>query len=306
MGDTIIKGVKRVVPPASRRISATTAAKSRTLAGKSARPKPIVKKAKSEKAPVKKATKTKTLTTSKTTKVSSKKALITKSAKTKSVKPTKSLKTKAPSKSTAAKKLPTARKAAVVAKSKKTTSKKAVSVSTKSKAVSKPSKPVVKARQPAKTKQPVKAKKAEVKPGKKSVKPILPPPRKTEFASHPTPRQPSPNEAAALKAFEKAHKEFVRGRFADARDSFKQLLEKHAAVVEVAARARTYLSIAEARLKAEASLPKDPDSLYDLGVIQLNRGDYNAAQELFERAMKRDPNAAHIHYGLAATRARLG
>src|SRR5215510_12798069 len=27
---------------------------------------------------------------------------------------------------------------------------------------------------------------------------------------------------------------------------------------------------------------------------------------MFERALKREPEAAHIHYGLAATRARLG
>jgi tetratricopeptide (TPR) repeat protein len=53
-------------------------------------------------------------------------------------------------------------------------------------------------------------------------------------------------------------------------------------------------------------LPRDSDSLYDRGVIELNRGEYVAAQELFERALKREPDAAHIHYGLAATRARLG
>ena len=40
--------------------------------------------------------------------------------------------------------------------------------------------------------------------------------------------------------------------------------------------------------------------------LSMNRGEYVAAQELFERALKREPDAAHIHYGLAATRARLG
>jgi tetratricopeptide (TPR) repeat protein len=54
------------------------------------------------------------------------------------------------------------------------------------------------------------------------------------------------------------------------------------------------------------TLPRDADSLYDRGVIELNRGEYVAAQELFERALRREPEAAHIHYGLAATRARLG
>lgn len=87
---------------------------------------------------------------------------------------------------------------------------------------------------------------------------------------------------------------------------FRALVEKHPGASEVAARARTYLAIAESRMRTELSLPRDADSLYDRGVIELNRGEYVAAQEMFERALKREPEAAHIHYGLAATRARLG
>jgi tetratricopeptide (TPR) repeat protein len=120
------------------------------------------------------------------------------------------------------------------------------------------------------------------------------------------PPQPTRDEAAALKAFEAAHREFSRGHFAEARNRFRGLVEKYASVSEVTARARTYLAVAEARLRTEFSLPRDADSLYDRGVIELNRGDYVAAQELFERALRREPEAAHIHYGLAATRARLG
>ncbi|HEY8188278.1 MAG TPA: tetratricopeptide repeat protein [Pyrinomonadaceae bacterium] len=120
------------------------------------------------------------------------------------------------------------------------------------------------------------------------------------------PRQPTVDESAALKAFERAHKEFTRGRFGEARNQFRALLDKYFQVSEVAARARTYLSVADARLRTESILPRDADSLYDRGVIELNRGEYVAAQELFERALKREPEAAHIHYGLAATRARLG
>jgi tetratricopeptide (TPR) repeat protein len=120
------------------------------------------------------------------------------------------------------------------------------------------------------------------------------------------PRQPSRDEAAALKAFERAHKDFTRGNFAAAREHFRALIEQHAGVSEVAARARTYLNIAETRLRTEAALPRDPDTLYDRGVIELNRGDFVAAQELFERALKRDPEAADTHYALAAARARLG
>lgn len=122
----------------------------------------------------------------------------------------------------------------------------------------------------------------------------------------PPPRQPTVDESAALKAFERAHKEFTRGRFGEARNQFRALLDKYFQVSEVAARARTYMSVADARLRTESILPRDADSLYDRGVIELNRGEYVAAQEMFERALKREPEAAHIHYGLAATRARLG
>ena len=119
-------------------------------------------------------------------------------------------------------------------------------------------------------------------------------------------RQPTVDESAAVKAFERAHKEFTRGRFGEARNQFRALLDKYSQVSEVAARARTYLAVADARLRTESMLPRDADSLYDRGVIELNRGEYVAAQEMFERALKREPEAAHIHYGLAATRARLG
>ncbi|HST52199.1 MAG TPA: tetratricopeptide repeat protein [Pyrinomonadaceae bacterium] len=120
------------------------------------------------------------------------------------------------------------------------------------------------------------------------------------------PRQPSRDEAAALKSFERAHKEFVRGNFSTARDLFRSLIEQHAGVSEVTARARTYLTIAESRLRTESALPRDPDSLYDRGVIELNRGDFVSAQELFERALKRDPDAPDTLYALAAARSRLG
>ena len=171
-----------------------------------------------------------------------------------------------------------------------------------------PAKAVSKAKKPAlkvnarKSAPPKKAAVSRVKKTQKvaavrAVRPTPPPP---------PPRQPTQDESAALAAFERAHREFVRGRFAEARNQFRILLDKFSQVSEVAARSRTYLAVAESRLRTESMLPRDADSLYDRGVIELNRGEYVAAQEMFERALKREPEAAHIHYGLAATRARLG
>lgn len=176
------------------------------------------------------------------------------------------------------------------------------------------------ARKTVKPKQVAKAKKAAPKPARKAAaakKVAVSRVKKTQKLAAvravrptptppPPPRQPTQDESAALGAFERAHKEFVRGRFAEARNQFRVLVDKYSQVSEVAARARTYLAIAESRLRTESMLPRDADSLYDRGVIELNRGEYVAAQEMFERALKREPEAAHIHYGLAATRARLG
>ena len=119
-------------------------------------------------------------------------------------------------------------------------------------------------------------------------------------------RQQTGHQAAAIRAFELAHRAFSRAQFAEARTLFRAMIEMHTGAAEVVARARTYLAITEARLQTERALPRDADGLYDRGVIELNCGEYAAAQEFFERALKREPEAAHIHYGLAATRARLG
>lgn len=189
----------------------------------------------------------------------------------------------------------------------KPAARKAVKTSAAKKSTAKP-KPAVKAKKvaPKPVARKVAAKKVAVSSVKKTQKQAAVRAVRPAPTPPPTPRPPTQDESAALVAFERAHKEFARGRFAEARNQFRVLVDKYSQVSEVAARARTYLTIAESRLRTESILPRDADSLYDRGVIELNRGEYVAAQEMFERALKREPEAAHIHYGLAATRARLG
>jgi tetratricopeptide (TPR) repeat protein len=228
--------------------------------------KPKPKRGAAEKAPVRKASPAKSASASKTARLSAKQ-----------------------SKRPAAKPAP-AKKAGVKASAPSKSSK-----SSKSKPAAKP--------HPSKSA----AKSAPAKSSKSQASKSAAVPQRTAPRRTPEPpRQPSRDEAAALKAFERAHKEFARGNFTTARDLFRTLIDQHGGVSEVTARARTYLNIAETRLQREAALPRDPDSLYDRGVIELNRGDFVSAQEFFERALKRDPDAADTHYALAATRARLG
>jgi tetratricopeptide (TPR) repeat protein len=274
MSDPVIKGAKRSSSrPAPNSAAPKSSAKGGKLTAQAAKPKP--KRAAAAKPPVRKAAPAKSSASPKSTK-STKPAAAKQSAASKQSK------------------RPAASKSSPVSKA-------------GAKAQAAPSKiaPAKKAATPSKS-QPSKgsatgaSKVAAARPG------APPPPRPAPRHTPPQPRQPSRDEAAALKAFERAHKDFTRGNFTAAREHFRALIEHHAGVSEVAARARTYLNIAEARLRSEAALPRDPDSLYDRGVIELNRGDFVAAQELFERALKRDPEAADTHYALAAARARLG
>jgi tetratricopeptide (TPR) repeat protein len=278
MSDPVIKGAKRSSSrPAPHRAAPKASPKSRKLTTEAAKPK--AKRAAALKPPVRKAAPAK----SSSAKTSSPSTKSTKAAR------------------------PTVKQSAAAKASKRTVapSKSAPASKSGAKAHAAASKtaPAKKAAAPVKS-QPAKGSAARPAPAKTNA--ARPAPRPASRPAPAQPRQPSRDEAAALKAFERAHKDFTRGNFTAAREHFRTLIEQHAGVSEVAARARIYLNIAETRLRTEAALPRDPDSLYDRGVIELNRGDFVAAQELFERALKRDPDAADTHYALSAARARLG
>lgn len=286
MSDPVIKGVKRTASrPSPQNASTGSSAKSRKPVAKTtvARPKP--KRSAAEKAPVRKATPSKAAPAG----TASNSARPSKKSQ-KQTKPTlpvrKSLKSGDPHTATVS--------------SSKSTKKTA------------PARPAIKqSKKSGAVKEPVADKAAtSTAKGRDAKQPLN---KSSVAAKHPSrgshqpaPRQPTRDEAAALKAFERAHKEFARGRFSEARMSFRALIEQHGGVAEVTARARTYLAIADARLRSENNLPRDAEALYDRGVIELNRGDYVAAQEMFERALKQDDKAADVHYALAAARARLG
>ncbi len=272
MSDPVIKGAKRLAsrPTAPHSTASKSTAKSRKVAEKPTRPTPLPKRSAAEKAPVRKATPVK-----KSSAASGAKAPRSAAKPAKSAVQTKSSTAK-PRAEKLAKPKQTARPATPPPAPKKASNAPAL----KSRAAKTPPKQVSAAKSGAKT-----------------------PASKPTIAA---PRQPTRDEAAALKAFERAHKEFTRGHFSEARMLFRTLIEQHGGVSEVTARARIYLNIAESRLRTETALPRDAESLYDRGVIELNRGEYVAAQEMFERALKREPEAPDTHYALAATRARLG
>jgi tetratricopeptide (TPR) repeat protein len=121
----------------------------------------------------------------------------------------------------------------------------------------------------------------------------------------PPKKAPSPGTLAAVRAFEQALRLFNKHDFAAAKPAFQSLVSKFAEQLEILARVRTYLVICEQRLARTPSVPRNPDVLYDQGVVEFNKGNTTEAIELFQKALKADPRADHVHYSLAAAHARL-
>jgi tetratricopeptide (TPR) repeat protein len=144
------------------------------------------------------------------------------------------------------------------------------------------------------SKRPVAAK-ATSRSARPVARPAPPPPKKA----------PTPSTLAAVRAFEQALKSFNRHDFSAAKSAFVEILGKFSDQAEIAARARTYLSISEQRLARAPSAPRGPDALYDQGVFELNKGNTKEAIEFFDKALKAEPRADHILYSLAAAYARL-
>jgi tetratricopeptide (TPR) repeat protein len=111
----------------------------------------------------------------------------------------------------------------------------------------------------------------------------------------------------ALKAFETALGVFNRGDFATARASFQKIVDVYAGQTEIIARSQMYLTVCNRRTQPATSIPRNADSLYDRGIVEINRGQYDTAIALFEKALKSHPaKTGHVLYALAVAQIRAG
>ncbi|HYP26215.1 MAG TPA: tetratricopeptide repeat protein [Blastocatellia bacterium] len=147
--------------------------------------------------------------------------------------------------------------------------------------------------------------------GKAAKKPVskqaaTKPAARTAPAPPPAPRKSVQQSTVnAVRAFEQALKVFNRHDFSNAKAGFESILEKFGDQADIVARARTYLRICEQRLARTPSIPRNPDALYDQGVFELNKNNFRAAIEMFEKALRSQPRADHVIYSLAAAHARM-
>lgn len=200
-------------------------------------------------------------------------------AKGKAVAVVKSKVVVAKSKPVAAK--PVAAKSVVAAKSKAVAVAKAKPVVTKSKVVTKNQKAVLK--------------KVAPKTAARLSKPVEVPVKKTA----------TPNALAAVSSFEQALKLFNKHDYAAAKEVFERIIQKFGEQTDIVMSVRRYLAICVQKLARTPAAPKNADALYDQGVFELNKANVREAIQLFEKALKAQPTAAHVLYSLAAAYARV-
>jgi tetratricopeptide (TPR) repeat protein len=137
-------------------------------------------------------------------------------------------------------------------------------------------------------------KKVVLKVAGKAAKPVEAPVKKVS----------TPNALAAVSSFEQALKLFNKHDYSGAREAFVRILQKFSEQAEIIVSVRKYLAVCEQKLARTPATPKNPDALYDQGVFELNKANVREAIQLFEKALKTQPEADHVLYSLAAAYAR--
>ena len=112
-----------------------------------------------------------------------------------------------------------------------------------------------------------------------------------------------------LEFIEQAIKLLYRGDYKKAQVGFESILKKYPDDKKIIARIELFLRLCREKSVSPAAAPKGPIELYDAGVYEHNRGDYEKAIDYFSRALKKageEPNLGAVHAAMAASYARMG
>jgi tetratricopeptide (TPR) repeat protein len=109
-----------------------------------------------------------------------------------------------------------------------------------------------------------------------------------------------------LTTFGQAVKEFHKGEFEKAAESFQGFIEKFPAEREIVDRAKAYLSIAQKRPKKESVSLKTFADHTHAGVAKINQRDLPGAVKVLEKALEFKENEGLVYYLLADAHALMG
>lgn len=110
----------------------------------------------------------------------------------------------------------------------------------------------------------------------------------------------------ALTAYGEAMKEFHKGKLDKAQELLKTFLEKYDTEKELVDRAQLYLQITKEKGKKESISLKSPDDYFQFSVYKINRGDYEGALKLLEKALELKEDEGKIYYLMADAYALSG
>jgi tetratricopeptide (TPR) repeat protein len=103
----------------------------------------------------------------------------------------------------------------------------------------------------------------------------------------------------ALLAYGEALREFHKGKMEKAQELLKSFLEKYDTEKELVDRAKIYLEITREKGKKETISLKTVDDYYYYGVYKMNKGDYEEALKLLEKAVEMKEDEGKVYYLLA-------
>ena len=110
----------------------------------------------------------------------------------------------------------------------------------------------------------------------------------------------------ALAAYGQALKEFHKGEFSKAVELLAAFMEKYPNERELVDRARLYLSICKTRDKKETVHLKSFEDYFNQSVYRINKGEYESALKLLEKALEMKTDEGKIFYLMADAYCRMG
>ncbi len=111
----------------------------------------------------------------------------------------------------------------------------------------------------------------------------------------------------AIHAYESGLKLMHAENYEKAIRAFNELIAEHSSEAEILERARVLIHACEKKLhERDKSVLKSADDLYNLGIAELNRREFDLATQHFQQALKIAPKGDHILYAMAALNALKG
>lgn len=115
------------------------------------------------------------------------------------------------------------------------------------------------------------------------------------------------DEKALLDLYERGIKALYSRNYQQAMDLFERLIEHYPEEIELTDRARNFIKICLSQgATRKQHQPKTAEEMFDVGVMEHNKANFQRAIEYFQAALETDPKGDYIHYALAASYAQAG